>query len=122
MAKPEVIERFKEIAESAGYSVTPYSGRGMFGRECLSISSTEDGEDVTSTKVIYDLMSCISSELEESAFYQGTPQAIPDEIYNEERELLLKVQSNLARTATDSLGYGSVIYWPNLSLSNKDRD
>ena len=38
MPKPkEEVQKFIEALEEAGYEVTSYSGRGMYGKECVSI-------------------------------------------------------------------------------------
>ena len=80
---------FREILEDAGYECSAYSGRGMSGEECLSITLDDD-----------DRM---------GRFFADVVGAVlPDE----------KVDVALAfcRMRTDSLGRGIVVYFPGVKF------
>jgi len=65
----------------------PYSGRGMFGRQCLSVT-TEDGQDPIS--LLADLVSDCDDTKEAARLLRGA--------------------------RTDSMGRETVIYWPGYPL------
>jgi hypothetical protein len=69
---------FKEALEAVGYKPKRYSGRGMYGRECIAINDADPWE--------------IATEL---------AQNYPD--------------ATFPKPSEDSLGRGSVIYWPSMA-------
>ena len=51
MPNQEKVKKFIEALEDAGYDPKPYSGRGMFGKQCVSVSE----EDVTAWDIAHGL-------------------------------------------------------------------
>lgn len=83
MLVTELIDRL----EDAGYEPRSYSGRGMHGAECVSVS-TDDGE---SEVVISALASCQLTH---------------------HNPLLPRFVELLKTTQSDAMGRGNVYYWP----------
>ena len=84
MPNQEQVKRFIEALRDAGFIPTAYSGRSMFGKQCVSVSTDEDSEDVSAWNVARAL------------WYQT----------DEDEEL------NIPEPRQDSLGLGIVLYWP----------
>ena len=86
-----LIEDFCE-EEGDDFSFYPdYSGRGMFGRHCIGISTKESPARTMAKLILYSI-----------SFF--------DEV--EELETFV---CRLEDVETDSLGLGSIIYWPSLT-------
>lgn len=78
-------ETLKEIIEAAGYDTRSYSGRGMFGRECLAVSI-----DVSESEFFSDLIDVTDSSN-------------------------IRIVSDAMRNVrTDSLGRGTILYFPSV--------
>lgn len=88
---------FRAIAEQAGYVVRCYSGRGMFGRQCVAIDETENGVPV----LVQDLMTMAGAL---ALYGVGT--------YDVDHDTMLDV---LADAETDNMGIGIVVYWPSIA-------
>jgi hypothetical protein len=91
MAMPkskEEVQRFIEALEDAHYKVESYSGRGMFGKSCVSIRGgardDEDNPPVSAWEIAKDL------------WYQ-----VPEGDH-----------FDVPEPRQDSLGLGMVFYWP----------
>lgn len=80
---------FQQILEAAGYECTAYSGRGMGGDKCLSISLKQDG---AMGKLFADV-------LEEVQGYETVNVAKP-----------------FRKMRTDNLGKGIVVYFPGIKF------
>lgn len=76
----------KDIIEAAGYQTRPYSGRGMYGKECLSVG-------------LYDISAL--------AFYA-------DLLENADRSHRKTITNAMRDGRTDSLGLGIILYFPNI--------
>jgi hypothetical protein len=78
---------FQELLEDAGFDTMEYSGRGMFGSKCLAIELSQDetlGRFVS--EVIYEA--------------------------GEGKDNLSWLSERIAMMVTDSLGMGTVVYFP----------
>lgn len=80
-----------EVIESAGLEPRDYSGRGMMGDSCLAIAVDRDSSEM---KVVADLIEATSDD--------------------EDKDILVKA---LRGARTDSLGMGSIIYFPRFEYS-----
>lgn len=78
------IDLLKEAIENAGYQVYPYSGRMMFGKQCLAFSTNESPSAATA-KIIVGI---------------------------EDSELRHQIGDVMVSALTDNLGKGTVIYLP----------
>ena len=72
--------------ENAGYETRSYSGRGMYGKQCLGISS----ENVIET--IVDILHWAFSEGDDDLYYA--------------------LSKAMQSAKTDSMGHGLIIYFP----------
>lgn len=80
----EQVEKFIEALEDAGYEPKSYSGRGMFGKCCVSVSSGGEDENVSAWDVARSLW------------------------FNNFDEDDL----DIPEPRQDQLGLGIVLYWP----------
>jgi hypothetical protein len=87
-------ERFQELAEDAGYHVRKYSGRSMYGRQCVGIE-LDRGQ----------------SEAEMAA-------KIMLEAHNDDERELEDLVDLFGGTRGDSMGRGSIVYWPELEWAD----
>lgn len=85
-------ERFIEIIEDAGYETRSYSGRGMYGNECVGI----DLQDSVSMQFAAEVVASVEGE--------------------DEREELVSIFRD---ARTDFLGLGTIVYFPKMNLSKR---
>ena len=90
--KPETL---KSIIEAAGYDARSYSGRGMCGKQCLAFD-TDDSQ----LEVVANLFDAVAL---------GTDDA--DDLID-----------LLRKTRTDSMGRGTVFYFPGVSVEGLNFD
>ena len=76
-------ERLQYLLED--FNPSSYSGRGMYGRQCLSITTDRDSFSILA-KIMRDC-----EDVEEAS-------------------------ALLAKAKTDSMGRGTVIYWPSIEI------
>lgn len=93
-------ETFRACAEQAGYDIRSYSGRGMYGRQCMAIDTDENGG------AIY------ASDLPRLG---GSIALFAVNTYGVDHDEALDI---LSSCLVDSMGYGLVIYWPALDWDN----
>lgn len=79
---------FQQILEAAGYETSAYSGRGMAGTECVSVGLPDDGR-------IGRLFADVTDAMEDG-----------------ENAVVAKA---FRRMRIDSLGIGSVVYFPGIA-------
>ena len=84
-------KQFIELVREAGHDVRKYSGRGMFGKQCIGV------EDIPEWTLAMDLMSIADSD--------GPRHG--DEI--QQGDL-----AELRAPSQDSMGLGFILYWPEL--------
>lgn len=77
-----------EVLRDEGYSVIAYSGRGMYGKECLGVK-LDEGDSLFNLGFVMG----------------GAAETNVD---------LMDLLSHLPTPRTDSLGRGTVAYWPSL--------
>lgn len=89
MESNEIAQMFK----NAGYYVRSYSGRGMYGRSCLGVTTP-------------DMLVMFADVLE-------TVDGCEDDS--------VMVIADLMRSAvTDSMGQGMIVYWPNIEPPSQE--
>ncbi len=88
-------KQLKDIIEMAGYETRAYSGRGMFGKECLAFTAERE---TSSFAVAADLMAAAIDAGEDFV------------------EPLIKAMRGIR---TDSLGRGTVFYFPRVSAEDE---
>jgi len=82
---PEQVKQLIEALEQSDYTPKPYSGRGMFGKSCVSVSGGGDDSECPSA---WDIAKELFSEYWDGEF------------------------DNLPEPRQDCLGLGIVLYWP----------
>jgi hypothetical protein len=96
MPNTEQVKKFIDALEDADYTSKPYSGRGMFGKSCVSVSGggrdDEDNPPVSAWEIAKDLF----TERWDGEF------------------------DNLPAPQQDSLGLGIVLYWPSYQWPEGD--
>ena len=90
----------KEVIEMAGYKTQSYSGRGMYGKQCLGVQ-VDDSVFQFYANVIEQAADEIVSRLDDEH---------DDAVY----DVLEEVGKMLRRTRSDSLGLSTIIYWPSI--------
>lgn len=88
----EQVKQFIEALEDANFEVKSYSGRGMFGKSCVSVSQ-RDGEGVSAWEIARELF----HENHDGAF------------------------ENVPEPRQDSLGLGIVLYWPSYEWPQEEK-
>ena len=82
-------EKLIDIIEMAGYETRTYSGRGMYGKQCVGFVVSSDG------------------------IIEAVAEIMIDEDVETQRQLL-----GLFRTAqTDSMGMNTIVYFPRLTTT-----
>lgn len=90
-----------ELIEQAGYSVRSYSGRGMYGQQCLGI-------DTEHTDVMAVSLDLVAEYLNSCNIGTGSISKAQDLC-----ELLKGYRS-------DSMGKGYIIYWPGITWEESE--
>ena len=85
-------KQLQDIIEMAGYETRSYSGRGMYGKECLAFTTERE----TSSFVV-------AADWMEAALYAG-------------EDFIESVLAAMRGLRTDSLGRGTVFYFPSMSV------
>lgn len=92
MARQIDAAALKEIFEGMNYESRDYSGRGMFGRRCFAVEC--------------DNPSGLIAEVFLYLAENETPYAE-----------MVQVAEMLKDSRTDSMGHGSIVYWPSIAIS-----
>jgi hypothetical protein len=97
----------QEILESAGYSVQSYSGRGMYGKNCLGVDVSNLGKLFADVLKELDLLGENGGgELEDDS----QAAAIED------------LATAFEEMRTDSLGRGMIVYFPEIDFDGGDEE
>ena len=114
MDKQVLAQRIKDACESSGEVSfrNDYSGRGMYGRQCVGIVSTTRECNKVIAAVINALMSSVSARALEGDSYKLTDA---EQEFEQSVELLLDNQQ-------DSMGYGVIIYWESLAPLEEEEE
>ncbi len=94
---PMTAERVRELFEDAQYEPSSYSGRAMYGARCLSV--TTDSASGAATVILDVVQSCAEN---------GTAEDV------------LELVSILRGSRVDSMGRGTVVYWPSIGMADED--
>lgn len=91
-------KRMLVLVEDAGYEPRGYSGRFMFGLECLGVSLERD---TTPMAFFADLLEQVAAvgELEDQ---------------------LAELSFMMRETRTDQLGLGTIVYWPEIEFVGRE--
>lgn len=105
MKNPVLYHVMQKFADDYGVVVSnDYSGRFMYGRQCVAVEGGESEIQELFKAVLLDYhQSWIEAENQRMI---GNDAAAPDILYEELLDLLL------VNHKTDSMGLGIVVYWP----------
>lgn len=104
--------------EEAGYAIRSYSGRFMYGRACVAVAATIDGDKIDNVvEVMYNILNTVWENIVQLETADSPEDDTQD--YGEIRELRALV-SQLGNVRWDSLGVGSIIYWPDIEYLEVD--
>lgn len=95
MPNQEQVKKFIEALEDADYTPKAYSGRGMFGKSCVSVSGGGDDSERPSA---WDIAMELANERWDGEF------------------------DNVPEPRQDSLGLGIVLYWPSYEWPKEESD
>ena len=84
-------QEFYELLCERGANVRAYSGRGMFGEQCIGMTI-----DYSPYAFVAECVACLETD--------------------EDREDIIRIFAN---TKEDSLGLGSIIYWPDMAWDDE---
>lgn len=82
----------RDLIEGAGYECRAYSGRGMYGKQCLGVDIDTNTNVFEFIADLIDAANCAS----------------------EHDDHLSVVLEALRGSRTDSMGLGQIIYWPSV--------
>jgi 2,3-bisphosphoglycerate-independent phosphoglycerate mutase len=103
---------FSEVAADNGYNVRRYSGRGMYGKECLGVV------------IKGNPLSFLGSACGMLADYVSDNSAA-EEAADENQNLidaLQELSEIIDKTQQDSMGLDIIIYWPRLAAPPEDSE
>jgi hypothetical protein len=88
------------IADTAGYDTRSYSGRGMYGEECLAVT-LEVGQ--TPFRFFADMLDQVASLVSSGMNGEETDHLL---------DAISSLEACLRSAQTDSMGRGTVVYFP----------
>lgn len=99
-----------EAARNAGLVVYSYSGRGMYGAKCLGV---ECDRDTSAIKVVCEIA---------KAFMDNEDFTDDRNSVDKNVATLYEMLGALERAKNDSMGLGSIVYWPDIKWTEEDED
>ena len=94
----EIVKLIVDTARDAGLEVRSYSGRAMYGRQCVAIEF--DRDPYSSTAIVIDIL---------NTFFESR------QMYKEDNlDAFSELMHELKSAKQDSLGLGGIIYWPHM--------
>lgn len=93
-----------------GIAVHKYSGRGMMGKECLAIS----GEIDNCREALGEALIAMIEEFKQICLFHSHIEA------GEEQENINEVIRQMFRWNQDTMGYGVVLYWPEIPYDTSE--
>lgn len=92
-------EEVCEVIEAAGFDPGPYSGRGMYGKQCVGFPLTGPSR---------------------ADAFKAAIEIVAQAAAGEDAEKIFRVLVALRRVATDDLGLGAIIYFPRLAWKDAE--
>jgi len=91
----------QELLKEAGYDSRSYSGRGMYGKTCLGVSSCH-----SESQILKELISIL----------------VGDKSLDKEQlsARLIQLTESFGGPATDSMGLDTIYYWPGIGYDGTD--
>jgi hypothetical protein len=108
MSNKHALQKYLEAVRGDGYEfkIRSYSGRGMFGATCVAV--TLDRDSISQCELIARVVA--------AAAYDGAEKAEEEGDFAAEgvSSNTMDIVDAMRNTSTDSMGLGTVIYWPNV--------
>jgi hypothetical protein len=94
-----------------------YSGRAMYGEQCISIYL---GRSVTESALLATLLEGLIEEAIQFAHDEGAnyEYAGSDDPKNEAQLMIAKILFMMKQARTDSMGIGSIVYFPGITAED----
>lgn len=106
------------VADSDEVAARSYSGRGMYGRQCLAITGTHQA----CLELLKQVHNIALSELFDLAVDLGdNDDADANDAYAA-RDWLTDIVDTMLSYQTDSMGFDIVMYWPDEEFVDPDGD
>jgi hypothetical protein len=102
-------DRVEDAAGDLG-ALRTYSGRGMYGRECVGLVVHNVGELL---RFVLDL-----GYLE--AEYDGINDEVSQRVWNDVNALVSSLAAGGLTTAQDGMGRDTIYYWPSVEVKSTD--
>ena len=101
------LKLLKALIEAAGYEAYPYSGRGMLGRQCVSLTCSDVNTAIADLfEAVFDVdVEDVANEQEEYDARMSVHSALCDA---------------LRSSAQDSMGYNRVLYFKSVGWQYDD--
>ena len=106
-------KEFIQLVRDAGYGVRSYSGRCMYGENCVGVT-TKDPYGLVAGVMRSAGMIGIDDTVD-------TVASIEQMIENKDDELQ-DLEHLFSRTKTDSMGLSTIVYWPSLTWPEGEED
>jgi hypothetical protein len=108
MSNKHALQTYLEQVRDDGYEfkIRSYSGRGMFGATCVAV--TLDRYSISQCELIARVVA--------AAAYDGAEKAEEEGDFAAEgvSSNTMDIVEAMSNTNTDSMGLGTVVYWPNV--------
>ena len=100
------LKLLKALIEAAGYEAYPYSGRGMLGRQCVSLTCSDVNTAIADLfEAVFDVdVEDVANEQEEYDARMSVHSALCDA---------------LRSSAQDSMGYNRVLYFKSVEWQDE---
>ena len=89
---------FQRLLEDAGLTPRSYSGRGMYGKECLGVNT-----DMSAMAVAGWLIKALKETVDDESQWDE----LADILYD---------------TVIDSMGRGIIMYWPSIAFEGEENE
>ena len=100
----------RELIELTDYTPRKYSGRAMYGKQCL-------GVEIDRYESPYEFFAALIENAAEEAV-----ERLDDEGEVAVYDTFEEVSRMMRRTRSDSLGLGMILYWPHIPWEEDDSD
>ena len=99
----------KTLIEAAGYEAYSYSGRGMFGRQCVGLTCSD-----VNTAIADLFEACMGQDMEEDALADEHVKSV-SQVMEEHSALCDALRSS----AQDSMGLDKVLYFKSVEWQDE---
>lgn len=98
----------QELVQEAGYDCRSYSGRGMFGSQCLGVDLPVD---ISAFRFVAHVFDAIESDMVFDSDGKELEAILVD--------VIAKVTRVIEKACLDSMGKGTIIYFPSVQYEEQ---